>query len=297
MPQPKRIVRKMELDRVDLVTRGANHDLHSNDGAHILLMKRAPAMSTDTEKVEIDGGMMAKAMAAFMKSLGFEQKPSGDAGDPPIEPVKKTEKTPMADALTMEAVQKMITDATTPLKTSLDTTTAALTKAQTENAELAKRVTDAEKRATDAEKLATDESLVAKAERDARVMAEFVTVAKSFKRLPVDAAVDKDAGLFKRVSEKLEKADADRVMTLLKAADKQLESASLFSTLGSGARPGVNGSAEAEIFAKADELVKADAKLSRGDAIQQVTKADPELRERYRIEKMASIKRAGGDDE
>jgi hypothetical protein len=45
MPQPKRIIRKMELDRVDLVTRGANHDLHSNDGAHILLMKRAPDMN------------------------------------------------------------------------------------------------------------------------------------------------------------------------------------------------------------------------------------------------------------
>jgi hypothetical protein len=292
MPQPKRIIRKMELDRVDLVTLGANHDLHSNDGAHILLMKRAPDMN-DTQKVEIDGGMMAKAMSAFMKSLGFESKTPEETPTP----VVKTEKQPMADALTMEAVQKMITDATTPLTKSLETATAALTKAQTENTELAKRVTDAEKRATDAEKIATDESLLAKSEREARVMAEHVSVAKSFKRLPVDAAVDKDAGLFKRVSEKLDKADAERVMSLLKAADKQLESASLFSTLGSGARPGVNGSAEAEIFAKADEMVKADSKLSRGEAIQAVTKADPELRDRYRLEKMASIKRAGGDDE
>jgi hypothetical protein len=239
--------------------------------------------------------MMAKAMSAFMKSLGFESKPASDPADP-IVPVVKTEKTPMADALTMEAVQKMIKDATEPLTTKLTATETALTKAQTDNVELAKRVTDAEKRATDAEKLATDESLVAKAERDARVTAEFVAVAKSFKRLPVDAAVDKDAGLFKRVSEKLDKTDAERLMTILKAADKQLEAGQLFAVVGSSARPGKD-TAEAEIFAKADELVKADPKLAKGDAIQMVTKADPELRERYRLEKMASIKRAGSDDE
>jgi hypothetical protein len=48
MPRPRarRVITKLELDRIDIVDRGANHDLDSNDGAHILLMKRAPENRT-----------------------------------------------------------------------------------------------------------------------------------------------------------------------------------------------------------------------------------------------------------
>jgi hypothetical protein len=42
MPKPRRIITRMQLDRVDVVTQGANFDPETNDGAHILLMKRAP---------------------------------------------------------------------------------------------------------------------------------------------------------------------------------------------------------------------------------------------------------------
>ena len=114
-------------------------------------------------------------------------------------------------------------------------------------------------------------------ERDTRLTREFGEKAKAYGSLNMNA--DELGGLLKRSSESLSAEDYGKLEQTLAAANAQAESAKLFASHGSET-PEANG-AVAQVKAKADELMAADPKLTRSQAIDRVMQANPKLYEAY----------------
>jgi hypothetical protein len=119
-------------------------------------------------------------------------------------------------------------------------------------------------------------------ERDARLDQAAVTdFENTFKSLALDAA--EVAPALRRVgvvSPELAKS----IETALKAADGQLESASIFKEIGRGGDGGNGGSALDKIKANAEELRKSETGLSAEAAFAKAVDADPALYSEYLAE-------------
>jgi len=150
-------------------------------------------------------------------------------------------------------------------------------RAYVEKAE-AERAADRE-RAEKAEKAANEASEIAKAEREARLTKEFVAKAEGYEALVVKA---EDFGpVLKEASEKLSKASFDEIERVLKAADEQIAKGDLFKEMGRNGEAPAADSALAKAETRAAELMKSDPKLAKGEALDLVFKADPELQAAY----------------
>jgi hypothetical protein len=359
MPIVRRM-KKLECNRVDLVDRGANHDYVTNDGSHILIAKRATAMSDDqtgeqnkiikgingllatmglplidlskSASPEFDAAMIAEmsdrimediylrmsalrtalyagmsgenpraAMMAAVKAFGksvdeslagwFAEQSAKRADDESDEErralllkahdsmgelVNKRENAQgdpiMADKnteLTGESIAKMVADAmAAQLPVALAKAVEPLNAA---NAELKKQLETSEAKAE-------EQRQIAKAEADQRVLGECVSFAKSLGGLAIK--VDTDAALLKRVSEKLDKSDADRIREILKSASALVSKGKVFDVIGRDADPAADDDAEdAEkaILAKAAELRAADTKLDVAKSVTLARAQHPEL--------------------
>jgi hypothetical protein len=144
----------------------------------------------------------------------------------------------------------------------------------TVDAEVAKRMTDLEKRATDAEAAVL-------VEKNLRLDREMTDILKGFKATPFDLA--KDVAVYRKMKED-DPAAFERTMAILRATDAQLAGSDLFKNIGSPISGGADGSAWAQIEAKADALLEksADATLTREQAIEKVMFANPKLVKMYR---------------
>lgn len=127
----------------------------------------------------------------------------------------------------------------------------------------------------DAVKRATDAEALAKSERQERLKGQYIAKAAAFKGLPVKP--DDDWSLFQAIDEKLEKSQADRVLTLLRAGDEAVAQAQIFQEVGRGGEP-VTGSAEEKINKLAEEFVlKSATPMTIEQARVAVMELHPEL--------------------
>lgn len=179
------------------------------------------------------------------------------ASDVPEAVVKEVE-----DALTKAAEKAELEKADLPPAVK-----AALEKAETKEAEALQKAEEAER--------------IAKEERDNRLNKEFIAKAEGFEALSIEAP--KFGPILKAVHDKLEKADAEEIERVLKAADEQIAKGELFKEAGrsGGAAP---GGAFEEATQKAEDIRKADPKLSKEQALEKAFDADPALQERYLAE-------------
>ena len=153
---------------------------------------------------------------------------------------------------------------------------ALLEKAAADQAAMAERLEKAEKATEESDKLA-------KAERETRLTREFVAKAETFKSLPVEAA--KFGPVLKSAAEKLTKEESDELDRVLKAAAAQLTEGLLFKEQGQSGQPApAADSAIAEVQQKAEQIKKADPKMSDGQALQAAMSSDRDLQARYLAE-------------
>lgn len=244
MPEGKkrRRYKSLTVDRVDLVDRGANYDRSTGDGSHILLVKR-----DSTEEPNMPAATAETVAVADVQKMI-------DAALTKQAETQKAER----DAAIEAAVAKAKTDATAAAKAESEAETKALnerlTKAETE------RAAEVEKRET----------------------AEVTDVVKSWSSLSL--AVETDGPLFYRIGKVATAEDNKRLREILAAANEQVRVGKLFSEAGRpGAAPSADatGNPEQQLYAKAEEIRKADPKLSEADAITAARERHPELRQKY----------------
>lgn len=261
----------LKVDWVSLVDRAAVRDpVNRSDPMRFLVWKR------DDQTPE--GGAHMKTAEELQAELTKAQ-----------ETIAKAE----ADGTTLKAdLAKALADIA-DLKRQLDEDREPAKKAEEINkdelpapvrAALEKAETDAKanaERAEKAEKAAGEASEIAKAEREQRLTKEFVAKAEGYKALVVKA--DEFGPVLKEAAEKLSKESFEAIETVLKAADEQIAKGDLFKEQGRS-REGQPDGALAEATKKADEIRKADPKLSPSQALDMALTADRGLQERYLAE-------------
>jgi uncharacterized Zn finger protein (UPF0148 family) len=293
-PGKKRRYKSLEVDRVDLVDRGANFDRGTGDGSHILLVKRDGA----TEKQDMTCpscdaslspgyGPNGTTLPNYCPECGAKITLRGTGG------TAKRQESTMPAATQSEAadVNKIVADALAKqaaetdakiAKAVEDARAAAKAEGEAEKAALAKRAEDAEKVAKAAEDLA-------KAEVERREVADAVAVAKSYAEAGVTA---EDGPLLYRIGKVLPKEDVERVHTILRAAAEQARVGKLFAAAGrQGEQPvaDANGNPEQVLFAKAAALRAAEPTLSEADAIDKACLLYPAERNAYQAYKRTQI--------
>lgn len=139
---------------------------------------------------------------------------------------------------------------------------------------LQKRLEEAEKRATETTELAK------RLEMEKRT-AEFVQKAAALSHLPVKP--DAFGVVLRKVhdGEKLSEDEEKELHRVLAAANETARVGKLFAEVGSDAG---EGTAIAKAHAKADELMTADTKLTREQALARVFEADAQLMQAYEAE-------------
>lgn len=288
----RRRYKSLEVDRVDLVDRGANFDRETGDGSHILLVKRDQGQPT--EKVDLkcpecsyrlplgygDGGT---TMPNYCPECGAKLtlRASASKQEPTMPAAANAETLTLADVQKMLDAQKAETDAAIA-KAVAAAKAEAETKAEAEKQALQKRAEDAEKKAGEAAELA-------KAEVERREIADCAAVAKS---LEGAGLTPEDGPLLFRLSKALTAEDNTRVRTLLSAAAEQIRVGKLFAAQGRQGEPpaaDAAGNPEQVLMAKAAELRKSDPKLSEADAIDRACELYPAERNAYQAWKRTQI--------
>src|SRR5690242_2504705 len=232
---PARKLKDLVIDRVDLCKLGANFDVKSGDGSHILLMKHATADDLDraqqTAKVALDCPNCGKgigltyddsyrtALPNYCPNCGAQIQLKSKGG----EDMSKSSHLPNPSkdgrlnhgdaSMTPEEMQKSIDDAVK----------AAVAKAVAEsNAAKDAEIATLKKSVEDQKSAADAAAALAKVEKDARVTNETKASLSVFKHLPIKLEGDgNDIAVFKTLTEKAPEV-AERVHELLKAAEALL---------------------------------------------------------------------------
>lgn len=292
----RRVYESLLVDRVDLVDRGANFDRATGDGSHILLTKRADER---TEKQDLKCPSCGhRLMTGWSEGGTTIPNYCPECGAKmALKATTKQEQPPMSAKLelTAEDLNKQITDAVNKaLALAEETRKADVAKAEKAAAEKAAadakakadvEKSDLEKRLEKAEADAKAAKDAATAEIEKRETAECVKKAESYATLALKA--DADGALFYRLQKALPEADVARVHEILAAADEAARVGKVFGEKGTGTPKPVAGSAEEQLYAKADELRKADATLSREAAIAKACDLYPDVRRAYNAERAA----------
>lgn len=130
------------------------------------------------------------------------------------------------------------------------------------------------------EALQKSEADKAKAEADRR-REQFVRKAAEFKHLP-GVTADDMGSILEKADRLLPKAENDKLVAVLKSANEIVGQSALFGERGSAASG--EKTAYGEITAKAEDLRKADGKLTLEQARARVIKSNPDLFRRYQTE-------------
>lgn len=298
------ILRNLRINRVAIVDKGANFDSGTGDGAHIMLFKRAdpidptdPAPDPAPISIINKEKHVAKTIKSVFKSfLAAINEPDVtkrtaaatalateiDAIEDPVAPIAKVAHDPDNAMCKCDTCMAKSADLA---KAAKDKEQADLEKAV--GTEVAKRMSDIEKRNTDL--VTKNDALtasVAKMQEQA-ADAEMVTILKSFKATPFKLdGTDSDVVKFRTIKA-ASPAVWDRMLEVFKATDAQLADSAAFKTIGSSQSGGGDGSAWAQIEAKADAMIEkggASASLTREQAIEKAMFANPALVRKYREE-------------
>lgn len=148
-----------------------------------------------------------------------------------------------------------------------------LSKAETENAELKTRLEKAEQATS--------------ALREEAELRKFAEQVAGFKNLGLDP--EKDAALFKSVSEKLPKEQSERFLEIFRAAAAQANVAKMFGEVGSAGLGNTAGSAAEEIEQKVDAIIVKNAGMDRTKARDQVFRENGALYEKWRAETTVKV--------
>lgn len=212
-------------------------------------------------------------LAEVAKTAGLEL-PSAEApavvaktAEELIEALKKTDVDEAVVKEVEEALSKAAEKAELEKADLPPAVKAALEKAEEDRKESAKKAEDAER--------------IAKEERDTRLNKEFIAKAEGFEGLSVKPA--EFGPVLKAASEKLGKDDFKELERVLKSADEQIVNGELFKEAGSSGSRVTSGAFE-EAQKAAEEIRKADSKLSPDQALEKAFEADPELQSRYLAE-------------
>jgi hypothetical protein len=221
-----------------------------------------------------DDAEAALAKAGEGEGSGESKKPKGGVDSDAEEQEARKEETVKAEKkAAKKAAKEAARKAADLSKADLpDTARAAVEKAEAERDEA---IAKAEKKADKAEG-------IAKAEREIRVGREFVAKAEAFEALPIGKAED-FGPVLKAVHEKLDKADADALDVVLKAADEQIKKGELFKEMGRGGQPEA-GDAFSKMQKAAEDIKKAEPSLTADQAMSKAMSANPDLQSEYLAE-------------
>lgn len=277
--RPRWRLRKLEIDRVDIV------DRPSNPESKVALFKRAmtPVMGQPDPEYDEDDGEESKIKITVEISKEGESSDSpfsltadGSSSAPPEEKGNPMTQ-PSAEQVTLA---KSLEDQIQELEKSLKArdeeianlkATVAKSEADPEpvdiwkgvSAEVRKQFEAVNKRADESDRRASEAEAIAKRERDERLTREYIAKAEQFKALPVNppefGVVLK--GLFEKAPE-----EAAKVSEILKAADAQLEKSGIFKEIGSAAS-GENLTAYQQLQGIAKRLVESGEAKSMAEAI------------------------------
>jgi hypothetical protein len=278
-------VKDLVVDYVSLVDRGAVRSVADKSQAQrFLLWKRDsavipfdpkgspmpdtidkaaldPAVREALEKAETErDDALAKAQAAEEKQAELEKQAGGGKAKP----------APKMDDETDEDDDLKKADLSPEVR-------AILEKRDAEVAELRKDADANRARAESAEE-------IAKSEREARVEAEFVDLAKS--DLPHMGDPEVVGKRLKKFSETLEKADYDEYFREQSAINEQLRKGSIEAEYGrSGGRPAApSAPGLPDAMQKAEELQKSDPNMSSAEAFRRAMR-DPAVAAQYEKER------------
>lgn len=110
---------------------------------------------------------------------------------------------------------------------------------------------------------------------------EFVKKAEALKHI---GKADEVGPLMMAIEDKLEKADSEKINTLLKSVNEQIEKGNVFGENGSSNKPS-GSNAYAEIQKMADVKIKDNPKLSAAEARTLVMRENPDLYSKYEQER------------
>lgn len=231
-------LRKLNLDRVDLVTQGAN------PGAFIVLAKAVTTNTTGTTTLVINTGAE--------KEMTVEKE------------TNKTEETVAVEvpALDPASVQK-----------ALDEQREQIAKLMADNAAQAARIAKAEEEA--------------RVEKERRETVEFVAKAKT--DIPNLPGSDAEKGsLLQKVYASCDATTAEGVLSLLKAGDAAQKTLVLME-VGKSVPTPTDGTALSELNAKAEDIAKAEPRLTKQQAFKRACDQHPDLFDQHRREARRTI--------
>lgn len=143
---------------------------------------------------------------------------------------------------------------------------------------LAEMLSTMKKTADDATDRADKAEKMAKAERDVRLTAEFITKAKTLDALAIES--EPVAKALREMAEKVSKDTNEAIWKALVAANEQARSGRMFDELGSSA-PGAGETQPGGKLDKAARKIMSDDKVSYADALTKAVAADPSLYNEY----------------
>lgn len=255
------VLRNLRIKRVALVDSGANFDLRTGDGSHVMLFKSAK--EPVNKETPVKKSLLKRMFEAFREPDAVKQDAALTSLEKEFGEDDKTELHKADDPMCKCA------DCVAKRATAVDG--------------VEKRMTDLEKRAVAAETRAENAEKVAKGVLDTQERSEVVSILKSFTATPIDLTTDVDHYLLlKRTNPAL----FDRQIAILKATDVHLAASKMFTDVGTRKGAG-EGSAWAQIEAKAEALVtKSPTKMTKAQAIDEILQ-DPtnfKLVKQYRAE-------------
>lgn len=279
MAGKKRRYKLLDVNRVDLVDRGANYDRATNDGSHIMLLKRAPDETQKQDlvcpscdyRLSMGYGDRGATIPNYCPDCGAKLALRGSGSKTKQEQIMANE-TPNAD------VTKRLADLEALVAKQAAEQASAIEKAVAAAKAEAEAKSAAEKVELQTRLDASD--AVLKAERETREIAETTSVVKA--SYPLVLMKAEDGGLLYRIRKGLAKEDAARIEEVFASAQEIARTSKLFAEVGKGGVPPAdpNGNPEAAFMAKVAALREADPKLSEVDATVRA-------RELYPVERMA----------
>lgn len=287
------ILRNLRIKRVALVDNGANLDPSTGDGAHIMLYKRAdpapdPAPPIPTTNKETNVAKTIKSVfKSFLAAINEPDVAKRTAAATALATEIDSIDEPVAKAVHNADDAMCKCDTCMAKRADLAKIASDKDKADLEKAvgiEVAKRVDTLSKANEDLAKQNKDLAASVAKMQEQTADTEMVTILKGFKATPFKLdGPDSDVVKFRTIKA-ANPAAWDRMLEVFKATDAQLATSKAFDTIGSGLRGG--GDAWAQIEAKADQLMEksTSGNLTREQAIEKVSLANPALVRQHRAE-------------
>ena len=246
-----------EAVEVEPVLEQAEESVEKGYGMGMKMKKKKEMPAFIKEKMEEEDEMPMKKM----KHKGKMKKDDDDSVEIPSEVYDYIETLESANAELVDAIEKMA-------KEQQDEQDEILKSADPRLVEIVKGL---EERASAAE-------TIAKAERDHRLVQEYIAKAGTLKNLPIKA--EEFGSVLKNVAEALTEEQFSAIWQVLNAANSNLSKAGLFNEIGKSSTPDNDGPL-ANIEKVATALRQANPLLTREQSIAKAVETDANLYKQY----------------